>query len=417
MEYSNKKRVVVTGLGVVSSVGIGWRAFWDSLLAGRSGIRRISYIDTASYPTHYGGEVANFDPLQFMPETVARRLGRGSQFAIAATKLALEDARLSIPSNGSTKEGVRIGVCLGTTMADIQALESMNQRWVSEEGLSISSSLVTQYPSCTMSANVATFFSLTGPNLMIPTACAAGNYALANAFDLLQLEKSDIMIAGAAEPFSRIIFSGFTRLLAVAPDRCQPFDKNRRGMMSGEGAGLLVLERLEDAVTRNAPIYAEVLGYGLSCDSHKMTIPEVEGLVRVMENALHDAGIEPSDVNYISAHGTGTPANDRTECAAIREVFGSHTDHMPVSSIKSMLGHTMGAASALESIACVLAVHNDQVPPTINYETPDPDCDIDCVPNINRRHEVIVALNNSFAFGGNNACVVFDKALQQSPTI
>ena len=205
------------------------------------------------------------------------------------------------------------------------------------------------------------------------------------------------------------MFTGFNRLLAVAPERCQPFDRNRKGMMVGEGAALLVLERREDAVARGAMIYAEILGYGLTCDAHHMTIPHVDGATRVMRRALDDAGLRPTDVDYISAHGTGTPANDRTECQAIREVFGDHTDQLPVSSIKSMLGHAMGAASALEAVACVLAIHNDLLPPTINVETPDPECLVDCVPNVSRAHRVDIALNNSFAFGGNNACVVFSK--------
>lgn len=244
---------------------------------------------------------------------------------------------------------------------------------------------------------------------MIPTACSAGNYAISYAADLLRSGKADVMVAGGADPFSRIAFTGFSRLFALAPEKCQPFDKNRQGTLVGEGAGVLILEPLESARARNATIYAEVLGYGLSCDGHHMTIPETEGIRRVMRRALEDSDIKPEDVDYISAHGTGTPANDRAECAAIHDVFGSYADTLPVSSIKSMLGHTMGAASALEAIACVLAVFHDQVPPTINFETPDPECDVDCVPNSSRYHQTRIALNNSFAFGGNNASIVFTK--------
>jgi len=202
---------------------------------------------------------------------------------------------------------------------------------------------------------------------------------------------------------------GFNRLLAVAPERCQPFDKNRKGMMVGEGAGMLIIERLESARARKVPIHAEILGYGMSCDAKHMTIPDVDGIGRVMQNALSDASILPDNIDYISAHGTGTLANDRTECAAIHNVFGGRGATIPVSSIKSMLGHTMGAASSLEAIACTLAVKHDQIPPTINHEEEDPECNIDCVPNISRSIMVKVALNNSFAFGGNNACVVFGK--------
>jgi len=376
-------------------------------LAGRSGIRKIRYLDTSEYPTQYGGEVVDFDPRQFMPEAVARRLGRGSQFAIAATAMALEDAKLA---DSEAREKLRIGVCLGTTMADIQALETINDAWVTYGEKKIPTPLVTRYPSCTMSANVAKQFGLIGPNLMIPTACSAGNYAISYAVDLIRTGKADAMIAGGADPFSRIAFTGFSRLFALAPERCQPFDKNRQGTLVGEGAGVLILEPLEAARGRGAPVYAEVLGYGLTCDGHHMTIPEPEGISRVMKRALQDSDINPEDVDYISAHGTGTPANDRAECVAIHDVFGKHTDSLPVSSIKSMIGHTMGAASALEAITCVLAVFNDYVPPTINFETQDPACDLDCVPNISRRHQTQVVLNNSFAFGGNNACVVFATA-------
>ena len=396
-----RRRVVVTGLGVVSSIGLGWKAFWDSLLAGRSGIRPIQYLDTSDYPTHSGGEVVGFNAADFMPADTAKRLGRGSQFAIAATKMALEDAQF--PSDAIAD--IRAGVCLGTTMADIQTLEEMNDLWVNAGDRNIKGSLVPRYPSCTISANVAGQFGFVGPNLMIPTACAAGNYAISYGVDLLRAGKADVMVVGGVDPFSRIAFTGFNRIFAVAPERCQPFDKNRQGTLIGEGTGILILERFDDAQARGAPAYAEVLGYGLSCDGSHMTIPQVDGVTRVMELALRDADIAPGDVDYISAHGTGTPANDRTECAAIRQVFGSHADHLPVSSIKSMLGHTMGAASALEAIACVLAIRSKRVPPTINFETPDPECDVDCVPNNGRHHRIRVALNNSFAFGGNNACV------------
>ncbi len=400
-----RPRVVVTGLGVVSSIGLGWRAFWDALLSGRSGIRRIRYLDTTDYPTHYGGEVDGFEPSAFMPAAVASRVGRGTQFAIAAAQMALSDSRLE-PDGGWQ---ARTGVCLGTTMADIQALEEIHRVWVASAGGRLPVSLMSRYPSYAMSTNVAKHFGLLGPNLMIPTACAAGNYALAHAFDALRLGKADVMLAGGADPFSRIAFMGFNRLLAVAPERCQPFDRHRKGMMVGEGAAILVLERLDDAMARGAPIYAEILGYGLNCDAHHMTIPHLDGVTTVMRQALADAGLQPDDIDYISAHGTGTPANDRTECAAIRAVFGDHTDRMPVSSIKSMLGHAMGAASALEAVACALAVATGCLPPTMNFETPDPECPVDCIPNVSRRHRVRIALNNSFAFGGNNACVVFAK--------
>ncbi len=414
----NLPRVVVTGLGVVSSIGFGWEPFWESLLAGRSGVRQVRYLDTTDYPTHSGGEVIDFDPCQFMPQSVARRLGRGTQFVLAATKMALEDAGMDLRWRWEERTGlspdageraVRVGVCLGTTMGDIQALEEVDAVWVAHGEREIPCRLIHRYPSYSMSASLGKYGGFYGPNLMIPTACAAGNYAVAHACDLLQLGQADVMIAGGAEPFSRIIFTGFNRLLAMAAERCQPFDKNRKGLIAGEGAGILILERLEDARVRGARIYAEILGYGINCDGDSMTIPDVGGVTRVMTEALTHAGIEPTDVDYISAHGTGTPANDRTECGAIRAAFGSHADRVPVSSIKSMIGHTMGAASALEAIVCALAVQQDHLPPTMNFEVHDPECDIDCIPNSSRRHRTDIALNNAFAFGGNNACVVFSK--------
>lgn len=403
-------RVVVTGLGVVSSIGLGWQAFWDSLLAGRSGISEIAAFNTTDFPTHRGGEVKEFEAEPFLEPARQRRYNRASQFAIAAANMAVQDAKLVL----SDVPPPRIGVSIGTTMAGAQAIESMDTTWVGADDTRIPAQLVPQYPANVIGAHVAAELGCGGPNMMIATACAAGNYGIAYACDLLRLGRADVMLAGGADALSRIAFMGFNRLLAVAPDCCQPFDKNRKGMMVGEGAGLLMLERLEDARARGAKIYAEVLGHGMSCDANHMTIPDIDGVTRVMESALRNADLAPTDVDYINAHGTGTQANDRNECAAIRAVFNSHTDRLPVSSIKSMLGHTMGAASALEAIACVLAVKHNAVPPTINFEESDPECDIDCVPNASRRHRVQIALNNSFAFGGNNACVIFKRSFRVS---
>src|SRR3989338_2818493 len=244
---------------------------------------------------------------------------------------------------------------------------------------------------------------------MLPTACAAGNYAISYATDLILAGKCAIAVAGGVDPLSRIAFSGFNRILAVAPEKCQPFDRNRRGMLIGGGAGILILESGRSVVMRGGRPFARIAGRGASCDAQHMTIPSVEGIASVMRKCLSNARRDPGEVDYVSAHGTGTQANDRAESAGILAVFGERGRQIPVSSIKSMLGHTMGAASALEAIACALAVHTDAVPPTINYETPDPECPIDCVPNRARKTKVKLALNNSFAFGGNNASVLFEK--------
>jgi 3-oxoacyl-[acyl-carrier-protein] synthase II len=260
-----------------------------------------------------------------------------------------------------------------------------------------------------LSANLAIELNLKGPNYVIPTACAAGNYAIGYAFDLIRMGEAEMMLAGGTDAFSRIALIGFNRLYAIAPEKVQPFDKNRKGMMVGEGAGIVIVEPLENALKRNAFIYAEILGYGLSCDAHHMTAPLSDGIKEAIEKSLNESNITPDEVDYYNAHGTGTPANDKEECLAIKKVFGEYYKKLAVSSIKSMLGHTMGAASALEAIACCLAVKNNIIPPTINYETPDPDCDIDCVPNAARQQKVNIALNNASAFGGNNACLVLKK--------
>jgi 3-oxoacyl-[acyl-carrier-protein] synthase II len=258
---------------------------------------------------------------------------------------------------------------------------------------------------------VAADFGFGGPATMLPTACAAGNYAIAHALDTLRAGRAEVMLAGGADAFSRITYAGFARLGAIAPELCQPFDRNRKGMIPGEGAAVLVLERFDHARQRGATIYAEVAGYGLSCDAHHMTAahPEGDGAARAMAAALRDSRLDPQDVSYVSAHGTGTPTNDRLETIAVRRLFGAAARSLPVSSVKSMLGHTMGAASAIEGMVCALAVYEDRIPGTMNFEEPDPDCDLDCVPNQARELPVRVAMNNAYAFGGNNASVIFRK--------
>lgn len=396
------KRVVITGLGVVSSIGIGWQEFWENLVQGKSGISTVTSFDTINHFTHNGGEVNKFSPENFFNEEETATLGRASQLGLAASRLAMEDSKIL----KKEPDYSRIGICIGTT-GSIQAIEEINNQLIRNEN--VDESLMYQLPPHTKPANIAKELNLKGPNFMISNACAAGNYAIGYSYDLIRLHRADIIFCGGIDPFSRISFTGFNQLSAVAPVRCQPFDKNRKGMIVAEGAGILVLESLESALKRDAPIYAEVLGYGLSCDAQHMTQPSVEGVSQCMFKAMHETNTKADDINYISAHGTGTLANDRTECAAIKKVFGNRYKQIPISSIKSMLGHTMGAASALEAIMCSLAIKNDLIPPTINYETPDSECDIDCVPNKARKHNVNIALNNSYAFGGNNASLVLKK--------
>ena len=398
-------RVVITGLGAVTSIGIGKDDFWKNLIAGKSGIGEVERFDTTGFGIKRAGEIKNLNPDDFMPKNISKKMGRGSQLAIAATTLALKDAKIDVAKK-KTKD---IGVIIGSTMGEAPSIEVIDRFWAEKGEEGVFSSTVAKFPVNNLSDNVGYVFKLIAENWVIPTACAAGNYSIGFAYDLIKNGKRKMMLAGGADPLSRLAFTGFQRLFAMAPEKCQPFDKDRKGMMIGEGGAMLVVEDLDSASERGADIYAEILGYGLSCDALHMTIPSEKGITKVIEKAIRNSGIKKEDVGYISAHGTGTGPNDKTETAAIKNVFGETAKNIPMSSIKSMLGHTMGTASALEAIACALAIKNGIVPPTINYETKDPECDLDYVPNEARKKEVKIALNNSFAFGGNNACLVMEK--------
>jgi 3-oxoacyl-[acyl-carrier-protein] synthase II len=400
-----RRPVVVTGVGLVTAVGAGMDA-WHNLLAGRSGIHPVKSFSTERYPVHLGGEIADFSP----PAGVEDGAGRATALAVAAARLALADAGIT----EADVDPLRAAVTVGTTSGEPSFVERLeDSRAAGGPDDASLRDFAVHYPSHVIPARVAADAGFHGPALTIPTACAAGNYAIAAAVDLLRAGRADVVLAGGADAFSRITFTGFARLGAIAPERCQPFDRNRKGMVPGEGAAMLVLETAERARRRGARIHAEVAGYGLSCDAFHMTggEPSGAGAIRAMEGALRDAGgtTTPDDVSYISAHGTGTVVNDRLEALAIQRVFGAAARRIPTSSIKSMIGHAMGAASAIEAVACVLATAQDRIPPTINFETPDPDCDLDCVPNHARDHTVRVAMNNAYGFGGNNASVLFRK--------
>lgn len=398
-----KKRVVITGLGVVSSIGTGKAAFWDNLIKGKSGISEIDAFDTSEHYNHFGGQIKDFKPENFLNKKKAKIIGRASQLAIAAAKLALRDAGI----NHSNMETNMTAVVLGTTSGENQEIEKIDTVWTKKNKDSVNLWSILLYPENNITCNISREFKLKGINRIFTTACAAGNYAIGYGFDLLQLEKAQLIIAGGTDAFSYVSFTGFSQLRAMAQKVCRPFDKNRQGMLLGEGAGILILETLDSAVKRKANIYAEVLGYGLSCDAYHMSNPNAEGISQCINQALLNTQIEPSEVDYICAHGTGTKQNDLAESSAIRNIFADRK--VPVSSIKSMLGHTMGAAPAIEAIACCLAIQDEIIPPTINYETPDPDCDLDCVPNNARKQKLNIVLNNGFAFGGNNSCLVFKR--------
>ncbi len=399
------KRVVITGLGVITSLGIGKDKFWRALLEGRSGISKISSFDSAKYAVHFGGEVKNFPAEEFLSKRRISACGRASCFSVCAAKLALKDAGLEAAELGAK----RAAVCIGTTSGESQIVQKLNYSWVHQGLEAVEPRLIPRCPTNMLAVNVGVALKLHGPNFVIPNACAAGNFAIGYGYDLLKLGDADIALAGGSDGFSKIAFTGFARMFAIAPEKCQPFDKNRKGMLVAEGAGVVVLELLENALKRKAPIYAEILGYGVSCDARHMTAPFAGGISEAIENALAESKVSPSEVDYISAHGTGTLVNDREECAAIKKAFPGNYKKIPISSIKSMLGHTMGAASGIETAACCLSIINDYIPPTINYETPDPECDIDCVPNAGRKLKVNIALNNASAFGGNNSCLVLKK--------
>ena len=409
-EAAEGRRVAVTGLGAVTPVGTGKQEVWANLLAGRLGFAPVTSFDTRAFNVHLGAEVQGFSSAPYVRRLDPGRMGRASQLAIAAARLALADAGLGGEAGEASEVGhpAQAGVAMGTTSGEPREVERFNDRYLAGELDAVGAEFMTLYPCHTIAAHVARELGFAGINTMIPAACAAGNYALAHAVDVLRAGRAELMLAGGADAFSRITYAGFARLGAIAPERCQPFDRRRKGMIPGEGAAVLVLEPVEAARRRGARIYAEVAGYGLSCDAHHMTAahPEGDGAVRAMSRALADAGLAPEQVSYISAHGTGTPTNDRLEAIAVGRVFGTGM-RVPISSIKSMLGHTMGAASAIEAAVCALAVATDEIPPTMGME--DPENDFDYVPNQARRLRVEVAMNNAYAFGGNNASTIFRK--------
>jgi 3-oxoacyl-[acyl-carrier-protein] synthase II len=399
-----RPRVVITGIGLVTALGQGLDEFWGRLLSGESGVSTVESFDTSRFRVHSGAEVKTFHPEPLPGRCDLNEVGRASLFAITAAAAALRDGGIETGS----ELGDRWSVCIGTTSGEPQEIERYDDLRIAADDQE--KSLLSRYPCHLMAANVAAEFGISGGVSVMPAACAAGNYAIAHAVDALREGRTDWVLAGGADCFSRITFIGFARLGAIARERCQPFDLNRQGMIPGEGSAMLLLERLEKARARNAKVYAEVAGYGLSCDAHHMTgaHPEGMGAVRAMELALADARIDRRDVSYICAHGTGTRSNDRIETLAVKRIF-TREAAPPMSSIKSMIGHAMGAASAIEAAVCALVVASDKVPPTINFNDPDPECDLDYVPNTYREMPVHVAMNNAYAFGGTNSSLLIRK--------
>ena len=408
-----KKRVVVTGMGAVTPIGNSVDAFWDSVKQGKIGFAPITYFDTADFKCKLAAQVKDFNAADYMDKKAARRMEPFCQFAVAAAKEAIEDAGLDM-----TKEDpYRAGCAVGSGIGSLQAMEREHTR-LEEKGPSKVAPLLVPLMISNMAAgNVSIAFNLKGKSINVVTACATGTNSIGEAFRTIQYGDADIMVAGGTESsITPIGIAGFTSLTALStcedPARCSiPFDKDRSGFVMGEGAGALLLEELGHARARGAKIYAEVVGYGANCDAHHITAPAPGGAggAACMVQALADGGVSPEEVDYINAHGTSTPLNDASETAAIHTVFGAHAKKLMVSSTKSMTGHLLGAAGAVEAIFTALALKEGYVPATIGWHVPDPACDLDIVPNEGRRADIKIALSNSLGFGGHNAAIVLKK--------
>jgi 3-oxoacyl-[acyl-carrier-protein] synthase II len=410
----DRRRVVITGVGAVTPVGNSAEEFWASLVQGKSGIGPITRFDTTGFPTRIAGEAKGFDPLKYIDKKDDRKLDLYLKFAIACAAMAVEDAAL----DPAKVDGDRFGVLVGSGIGGITTLLD-NHKTLLDKGPDRVSPFFIPMLIINMAPGLISMrFGAKGPNSSVVTACATGNHAIGDAMRIIQRGDADVMIAGGAEAIIiPLTIAGFCQMKAMStrnddPTRAsRPFDAERDGFVCGEGGGLMVIESLEHAVRRGARIYAELVGYGMTGDAHHMTAPDPEGdgAARAMATALKDAGLEPTAVGYINAHGTSTLYNDKFETIAIKRVFGEHARRLAVSSTKSMTGHLLGAAGGIEAIATSLALHHGILPPTINYEKPDPDCDLDYVPNQARKQDVEVALSNAFGFGGTNATLVFRK--------
>lgn len=404
-------RVVITGMGAVTPLGIGKDLFWNAIIKGESGIGPITLMDASSFPTKIAGEVKGFDPTLFMPKKEARRMDRFTQFAVAAAFLAIEDSKLII--NDGNRE--RIGVYVGSGIGGLSTIEEQSKVLFEKGPDRLSPFLIPMLIPNMASGQISILFGLRGPNSCAVTACATGNNAVGDAYELIKRGDADIMLTGGAEAaITALGLGGFCAMKALSsrndsPQKAsRPFDKNRDGFVMAEGAGVMVIENIESALQRDAHIYAEIIGYGMTSDAYHITAPDPKGhgASMAMRLALTNAKINPGEVNYINAHGTSTPLNDKIETAAIKEVFGEHAKRLAISSIKSMIGHALGATGALETMATALTIQTGVIPPTINYEEPDPECDLDYVPNEARKVHAKIAISNSFGFGGHNAVLV-----------
>ena len=406
-----KRRVVVTGLGLVLPNGIGVEAAWRNTCEGKSGIGLITRFDTSSFQTKIAGEIKGFNPEEYVDRKEIRRMDLFIQYAVAASKIAVDDAGLEI------KDGIsdRVGVIIGTGLGGLPTIEEYHKVLLEKGPNKITPFFIPKLIANMASGHVAMHLNAKGPNSCVVTACATGAHCVGDAFRAIQYGDADAMITGGTEAnITPLCVGGFNVMRAIStrnhePEKaCRPFDRDRDGFVISEGAGVLVLEEVDFALRRGARIYAELIGFGMNGDAYHITAPSPngEGAAKCMKRALEDAGISPEDVDYINAHGTSTPLNDLAETIAIKTVFSEHAHKIPISGTKSMTGHLLGAAGSTEAIFAILTMRDGIVPPTINLENPDPQCDLDYVPNKSREKEVTIAMSNSFGFGGTNAVLI-----------
>ncbi|WP_404433388.1 beta-ketoacyl-ACP synthase II [Sutcliffiella horikoshii] len=408
-----KKRVVVTGLGAVTPIGLNVNEAWENAINGVSGVGPLTRVDSEKFPAKVAAEITNFNAEDFMDKKEARRMDRFTQYAIAASLMAVKDANLDI----TDEIAPRVGVWVGSGIGGMETFEQQYKTFLEKGARRVSPFFVPMMIPDMATGQISIALGAKGVNSCTVTACATGTNSIGDAFKVIQRGDADVMISGGTEaPLTEMSFAGFSsaKALSMNPDpktASRPFDANRDGFVMGEGAGIVVLEELEHALARGARIYAEIVGYGATGDAHHITAPAPggEGGVRAMRMAIEDAGLQPGDIDYINAHGTSTEYNDKFETLAIKEVLGAHANDVAISSTKSMTGHLLGAAGGVEAIFTIKAIENAVIPPTINLDTPDPECDLDYVPNEARHKEVKAAMSNSLGFGGHNATIVFKK--------
>lgn len=413
-QQTTRRRVVITGVGMISPNGIGKDRFWEANLRGESGVDLIKDFDTTSFGSQIAAQVKNFDPSKYMHVSIVNKTDRFTQLGIAGAKLAIEDSKLDLEKEDKKRIGVSIGSGLGGILFHEEQISTMYEKGFKKaEPLGVPKVAPNAVP-----GYISIIYGLIGPNVAISTACSSGAHGVGWAYDAIRLDRADVMVAGGTEaPLTPYTFAAFNALRVLSKrndsprEASRPFDKERDGFVMGEGAGILILEELNHALKRNAHIYSEIIGYSLTSGAFHMVMPVEEGkdAAKTMGEALKEAKVSKEEVDYINAHGTSTLANDRAETQAIKEVFGNYAYKIPISSTKSMIGHTIGASGAIEAIVCALTIENNIIPPTVNYKYPDPECDLDYVPNEARKKEVDVVLSNSFGFGSNNACLVIRR--------